>query len=61
MLLLEGVSLVDDSFMNCERSNERKLVYHQLEQQLRSFGYVDSYDRVFVLRLLIHKIQEGEL
>lgn len=49
------------SFMNCDRANERKLVFHQLEQQLRSFSYVDSYDRVYVLKLLIHKIKEGEI
>lgn len=41
-------------------STSRDALYKKIESDIRNFNYLDQKDQIFVLRIVIHKVQEGE-
>ena len=52
---------VDAEFLNCYRSNNRKFLLHKLLNDIDGFSQLSAYDKIFVLRICIHKVKEGKV
>ena len=48
-------------FMNCYRSNYRRILQQEVLQDLQKFSQLPDYDKEFVLKICIHKIREGKV